>query len=61
MKNKGKYSRGNYRRNRNNMPNTFGMKEALGVSALALSEIVKMICSGIADFWKATHSVHYNI
>lgn len=43
------------------MPKTFGMREALGVSALALSEIAKMIGSGIVNFWKVTHSIHYNI
>lgn len=61
MKNKGKYRCGNHRRNHNNMPKTFGMREALGVSALALSEIAKMIGSGIARFWEVSHSIHYNI
>ena len=62
MKNNGKYRRGNHRRNRNNnMPKTFGMREALGVSALALSELARMIGSGIARFWEVSHSIHYNI
>ena len=61
MKNRRTSRRGNHRRNRRNMPKTFGINEALGVSALALSEIIKTLGSGIANFWKVTHSIHYKI
>ena len=61
MKHRRTSRRGNHRRNRRNMPKTFGMNEALGVSALAVSEILKIVGSGIANFWKVTHSIHYKI
>lgn len=61
MKNRKTGRRGNHRRNRRNMPKTFGIYDALGVSALALSEIAKMIGSGIANFWRVSHSIHYRI
>ena len=49
-----------HRRN-TRMPKKFGITEALGVSALALSYLFKMLYSGIAEFWRVTHSIHYNI
>ena len=61
MKHRRTSRRGNHRRNRRNMPMTFGINEALGVSALALSEVLKIVGSSIANFWKVTHSVHYHI
>ena len=61
MKHRRTNRRGHYHRNRNDFPKTFGMSEALGVLALALFDLFKMVCSGIAKFERVRHSVHYNI
>ncbi len=61
MKHRRTSRRGNHRRNNRNMPKTFGINEALGVSALALSDIVKTLGSVIANFWRVSHSIHYKI
>ena len=59
MNHRTRYSR-RHRRNPR-LPKKFGIAEALGVSALALSDLFKMIYSGIAGFWRVTHSIHYDI
>lgn len=60
MKHRRTSRHGNHRHD-SNLPKTFGINEALGVSALALLEILQIVGSSIANFWRVTHSIHYKI
>ncbi len=60
MRHKRNYRRHGHRSD-SNLPKTFGTREALGVTILCWSELFRMAYTGISDFWRVTHSIHYKI